>query len=299
MHRSFTTALFVALLSLALSACGGAAPAQPTAAPLPTSTPAPTNTPVPTATPTPQPVTDSKTALTSAFTKVKTAKSYEIAITFRAKGALGEGAPTADPDQEITLLEMKGAIAGKDSQISLGGVLAGFLGASGDKPVEFISLNGKNYIQGPIPLLNAPEAKWYELPEGQSSPTSGFSSDQLLGSVENDKLDLGSFTVAGAETLDGKQCTIFKGDKDAIEAAFKDSQGGLPTGSFKEFSSADLRLWVCEDGYFRKMALEIVGIPEGQTESATIKIDFLLSNFDGDVTITAPADAVPIPTPTQ
>jgi len=150
-----------------------------------------------------------------------------------------------------------------------------------------------------VPLLNAPENKWYELPEGQSSPTSGFSSDQLLGSVQNDKLDLASFSIAGAEKLDGKQCTIFKGDKAAIEKAFKDSQGGLPTGSFKEFTNADLRLWVCEDGYFRKMTLEIEGIAEGETEKATVKIEFLLSNFDGDITIKAPADAVPLATPTK
>jgi hypothetical protein len=282
-----------------LSACGGtAAPPAATVAPPPTNTPAPTNTPVPTAIPTPKPISNPKEALTAAFAQVKAAKAYEIAISFKAKGALGQGAPTTDPNQEIELLAMKGAISGKNSQISLGGVLAGFLGATDNKAVEFITLDGKNYIKGPVPMLNAPEDKWYELPAGESSPTSGFSSDQLLGSVENDKLDLSTFTVAGTEKLDGKQCTILKGDKAAIEAAFKDSQNGLPTGSFKEFSNADLQLWVCEDGYFRKMALEMEGIPEGQTEKATIKIEFLLTNFDGDISIKAPADAIPLPVPT-
>ncbi len=285
---------FALMLSLALllSACGGIA-STPTATPVPTATPEPTKAPIIDV--------DAKAAITAAFTKVKSATAYRIEISFKAKGNLGDNAPTGvNPDEEVELIGMKGAVNGKDSEIRLQGVFSAFLGADPAKGVEFITVDGKNYVKGPIPLMNAPEDKWYIIPAGQSSPAAGFSSQTLLGSVENDKLDLSGFKVDGSETLDGKACAIYSGDKAAIEKAFKDgSTGGLPTGAFKEFTNAEMRLWICEDGYFRKLKLEMEGIPEGQTEKATIKIDFRLSDFDGDVKIEAPANAEEIKPPTK
>jgi hypothetical protein len=298
MRIPFARLALASIVALALSACGGGASA-PTATPPPTATPAPTATPVPTATP--APVLDAKEAITTAFTKVKTATAYKVAVSFKAKGNLGDGMPGGgNPDEEVELLSMEGSIDGKDSQIALKGIFSALLGGDPQTGVEFLSVDGKNYIKGPVPLLNAPEAKWYILPEGETSPASGFSSDQLLSSLDESKFDVTGFKVDGTEQLDGKACTIYFGDKSAVEKAFQNSEGSaLPTGQFKELERAEMRFWICEDGYFRKMTLDMEGIAEGQTEKATIKLDFRLSDFDGDISIEAPADAVPIPTPSN
>ena len=75
---------------------------------------------------------------------------------------------------------------------------------------------------------------------------------------------------------------------------------GLPgAAELENVERADLRFWVCEDGYFHQMTLDFAGTTEGQEEPVELALLLRLYDFDGDISVTAPADAEPIAIPQQ
>ncbi|MEN9933535.1 MAG: hypothetical protein RLZZ387_114 [Chloroflexota bacterium] len=296
----------LAMLAAVMTACGGPAAAVPT--PAPTATPVPpTATPVPpTATPAPPTATpapaaqggDAAAAITAGLEQVKQADTYRVSMAMSASGNAVQG-QAAGGSGPVQLIAVEGDVAGEDSRLRLSGLFSAFMGADPTTGLEMISVGGTSYVRGPAPLLGAAEAAWYELPADGSSPVSSIEPGQIVGGLTGSDMDLSGFTAAGEEELDGQRCQVYAGDREATMRAFETvGEQGLPgPQGFSEVERAELKFWVCEDGYFHQLVLDMEGLPEGQTEPVAYTIELRMYDFDADIRVEAPADAQPLQVP--
>ncbi len=309
MKTPFRSILVAGMLALVLAACGGSPAAAPTATPVP-----PTATPVPPTAPPVQPTAapvsnsgtsgDTSETLLAALNKTKEITTYQIEMDFTGKGNFGTELPGVDPNTEVSLFTISGKFDGADSQFTLKGLIASFLGADADAGIEIIAADGQNYIRGPLPLLGATEEKWYILDENSSSiaqPPVG--SGQILEGLTGENADFSGLTKTGSETIDGVSCDIYTGDKEAtLKALGSLGSDTLPTPSNEDdIQAAEVQFWACQDGYFRQMRLTMEGsetdATTGTAQPFTIGVLLRLFDFNGDITVTAPSDAAPLETP--
>ncbi|WP_448545121.1 hypothetical protein [Roseiflexus sp.] len=299
--------LLLTALTLTLVGCGGIGaaptPVPPTNTPLPTPTPRPTATPRPTPTPVPptQPPTPASTdVIQSGLIATAGADTYRIELSFKTKGAMGEGAPAASADGMIEIINLKGEVAGDNSRIVLSGFFAALLSGDPERGTEFLTADGKSYIRGPAPLFGAPDDAWYELPPDQQSPAETVDPDQITGSLRSGNVDLSRFTPGGFETLDGQRCAIFVGDKETTINLLNgvNQQGTLPFAP-QDVDQAETRLSICEDGRLHKMTIDVTGTAEGQTEPTSVSMLLRLFDFNSEIQIVAPTDARPLEPPSM
>ncbi len=299
--------LLLTALTLTLVGCGGIGaaptPVPPTNTPLPTPTPRPTATPRPSPTPVPptQPSTPASTdVIQSGLIATAGADTYRIELSFKTKGAMGEGAPAASADGMIEIINLKGEVAGDNSRIVLSGFFAALLSGDPERGTEFLTADGKSYIRGPAPLFGAPDDAWYELPPDQQSPAETVDPDQITGSLRSGNVDLSRFTPGGFETLDGQRCAIFVGDKETTINLLNgvNQQGTLPFAP-QDVDQAETRLSICEDGRLHKMTIDVTGTAEGQTEPTSVSMLLRLFDFNSEIQIVAPTDARPLEPPSM
>jgi len=297
--------LLLTALTLTLVGCGGIGaaptPVPPTNTPLPTPTPRPTATPRPTPTPVPptQPPTPASTdVIQSGLIATAGADTYRIELSFKTKGAMGEGAPAASADGMIEIINLKGEVAGDNSRIVLSGFFAALLSGDPERGTEFLTADGKSYIRGPAPLFGAPDDAWYELPPDQQSPAETVDPGQITGSLRSGNVDLSRFTPGGFETLDGQRCAIFVGDRETTTNLLTgvNQEGTLPL-ALQNIDQAETRLSICEDGRLHKMTIDVTGTAEGQTEPTSVSMLLRLFDFNSAIRIVAPTDARPLEPP--
>jgi len=297
--------LLLTALTLTLVGCGGIGaaptPVPPTNTPLPTPTPRPTATPRPTPTPVPptQPPTPASTdVIQSGLIATAGADTYRIELSFKTKGAMGEGAPAASADGMIEIINLKGEVAGDNSRIVLSGFFAALLSGDPERGTEFLTADGKSYIRGPAPLFGAPDDAWYELPPDQQSPAETVDPGQITGSLRSGNVDLSRFTPGGFETLDGQRCAIFVGDRETTTNLLTgvNQEGTLPL-ALQNIDQAETRLSICEDGRLHKMTIDVTGTAEGQTEPTSFSMLLRLFDFNSAIRIVAPTDARPLEPP--
>lgn len=292
----------VAAASLALAACGApqatpvpptpipptATPIPPTATPVPpTATPIPpTATPVP-PTPVPAPPTAAPAAsLSAAMKKMETAVSYRVELSMTANNLPGLGADLGPGP----LIEAKGEVDGKNNRLEMKGLIAVFLSGSPTETVELLTVDGKTYMKGPLPLLGATEAKWYA-DDGMSSsnPVEG-----LFKSGQADFKDA-DFSRTGTVTLDGKRCDVFTGNKDALARIFNQSGLGTFTNDAEanqsEITAGALRVAVCDDGFVHSLNMDIqMKLDELPNQSVDFSLGLRLSDFGMSFKLEAPKD---------
>jgi len=297
--------LLLTALTLTLVGCGGIGaaptPVPPTNTPLPTPTPRPTATPRPTPTPVPptQPPTPASTdVIQSGLIATAGADTYRIELSFKTKGAMGEGAPAASAGGMIEIINLKGEVAGDNSRIVLSGFFAALLSGDPERGTEFLTADGKSYIRGPAPLFGAPDDAWYELPPDQQSPAETVDPGQITGSLRSGNVDLSRFTPGGFETLDGQRCAIFVGDRETTTNLLTgvNQEGTLPL-ALQNIDQAETRLSICEDGRLHKMTIDVTGTAEGQTEPTSFSMLLRLFDFNSAIRIVAPTDARPLEPP--
>lgn len=300
-YRRHMFGMIVSILVLAgVVACGGSP--EPTATPVP---PTVTPTVAPTTAPPPAAAAESGT-LQSALSRVKAATAYRVDLSITGKGNFAAaGGPTPAPGHEndpITLVIMKGEIDGKDAHFTLQGMLTAFLGIEADRPFEVISSNGVAYIKGPVPLLNATEAKWYQAPpEAAQVAQPPLTPSSFLESFGESGINPGDFKKSGTESLESQTCDVYSGDKAAVVNAF--SKLGGATGATQEdldsIDNAEFKFWVCGDGYLHQVKMLIEGHDKNQPDQkGSFEVLMKISDFDSNIQITAPTDAVPLPMPT-
>ena len=286
-------------------------------APVATSTPEPTETPLPTATATlpptstrvmqidpptatrvMQPVAAPSGPLFTAWNKAGTAKVYRFEFDMTMKGALGSLTGTPGPaNQELSFFNMSGATNGKDQQMAMKGLLGAFLGGDPSKGFETMTVGGKTYIRGPVPMLGATENKWY-VSDNQAN-VSPMQTDSLLGKSDPN-MDWTAFKKVSTESLDKRSCDVYGADKATTMKMFSSlSLKDVPNqDALNNLDSADIKFWICDDGYVHQMTMNMAGHDAktpSQTFSFVVKIH--LYDFNSAIKITAPPSPAPLGNP--
>lgn len=331
MQRSIVIAPFVLMIVLALTACGNTQPTATTAAqaepsparPFPTATALstrtpipptrtpipPTRTPVPTATPESKPTNTANdeaggnAAIRSALEQLAGVETFRMDADVSVTGAPPELMMNMNvtPGQPVSLLHIAGAFDGQDMHMTVGGFMAAFFGADADKGLETIVSDGQSYIRGPVPLLGAPEERWYIAEQSQATlaelPTDP---DAFFNDFENGDLDGFNFIKTGSEALDSQQCDVYMLEQEAILKAIQELDNETASGSMKpeQIDTAEAKVWICADGYFHKAQITITGYTaEMPDQQVGVSVLLHMYDFNGDIAITAPGDAVPLAEP--
>jgi hypothetical protein len=297
--------LVLGLVTVFAMGCGAPAPA-PTATPLPLPTTAPTAVP-PTEAPT-QPATSTEGGpLQEALNQVKAATTYRVEMSMTGKGnfaASGTATPEAgSADTPVTLVDMKGEVNGKDAHFTMQGALTAFLGIDPEKTFEVISYNGEAYLKGPVPLLGATEEKWYKVPaQATSVAQPPLTPSSFLDSFGETGINLNDFKMTGTESLDGRTCEVYSGDKSAVVNAFSKLGGaaGATEEDLASIDNAEFKFWVCADGYLHQVKMLMEGHDKANPDQkGSFEILMKIADFNTDIQITPPADATPLEIPGQ
>ncbi len=298
--------IFLIGLAVAFVVGCGVAPA-PTATPLPP-TIAPTATPPPTAIPPTQaPSSATGSILLKALTKAKEANSYRVELSMTGLGDLGNiGIPTPEAGTEnepITLVALTGEVNGKDAHFTLEGMLTALLGMDPSKTFEVITVDGQAYLKGPVPLLGAHEEKWYVAPASAASfAEPPLTPAKFLDSFGEAGISPADFKQAGSETLDGQACQVYAGDKSAVMNAFNklSGAGGATQEDLDSIDRAEFKFWVCADGFVHQIKMFVEGHEKDKPDQkGSFEILMKLTDFNADIKITPPADAIPLQIPGQ
>jgi hypothetical protein len=115
------------------------------------------------------------------------------------------------------------------------------------------------------------------------------------------KADLSPVAALGKEALHGRKCDVYgTSDKRAVAQALQSAATmGASSGDLVSVDAAELKLWVCDDGYFHQMSASIDGTakdPPAQKFSVRIRASFF--DFNGTFTIAAPPNAAKLEQPT-
>jgi SH3-like domain-containing protein len=238
-------------------------------------------------------------ALKSALTKTAPVTVYRMDMDMTAKGALASGldGTTAGASQEELILALSAAVNGKDAQFTMKGLLNSFMGADPKVGVEFITVGGKNYVHGPLPTLGAKENKWYIASDTQTLGSMAQSHD--LGALA--RADMSAFNITGSESLDNRRCDIYgSNDKLAIAKAMQSFNTGTMAGAgdMQGMDSAELKFWVCDDGYFHKLYMAFEGANKATpANKGGIAMSFHIYDLNAAITITPPAGALALEQP--
>jgi hypothetical protein len=276
---------------------------RPTATPMETPTPSATPTAIPTATrvfaPPPPPPTRTPAPpnpLSNAWAKAETATAYRMDFDMTMKGALGNIPGVTGATQELSLFTMTGAIAGKDSHIVFKGFIASFLGGDPAKGFEMMTVGGKTYIRGPLAMMGATENKWYVGGTGQVT-SSLPSADDFIGKSSSQNVDWNIFKKTSTETFDNRRCDVYTGDKNAALTMFQalDLQSTTDFNALSQLDSADIKFWVCDDGYMHQLVMNMEAHDAKKpTDKITMLLRVHLYDFNANIKITPPANAAPL-----
>ncbi len=288
----------------------------PTAEPTTTPTPEPTTTP--TATPAPPADTSegAQAALTAALAQSLDAQVFRMDLDLAVTGLPPEammmlGNVSLNPNQPTSLLNVTGEFNNNNTRIEVTGLLTMFLEMDPDKGLEFIQYNGQSYIHGPVAFLGAPEDRWYRgeqsLGSMSSVPVTPDAFREELDMVELEMfIEVFDFVLTGSESLDGRQCDVYTMDREATLRAIEElnsMSGSDMSGSGQDFNpndieAAEVKSWVCEDGYLHQLEIFVEGTSPDMPEQL-IGVNFIvhMHDFDGDINIVEPADAIALEQP--
>ena len=304
-------------VALALAACGqDASPPTPTLAPTATLAPTPTLTPTPTSVPAtatsiaPEATpagedtgsnTSSGTTLLSALQNAKTANTYRVEMEMRAKGDLGLVGQAGSSGDFVSLFNLTGEFRGTEAHYTMKGLLRQLLGIDASKGLEAIIAGDKYYMHGPVNMLGATEDKWYVIESSQSQAIQPpIQASDVLSTVAGSDIDLSAFTQSGSETIDGKTCVVFSGDKDATMKAFTALDTGVvaASGGIGQVKNAELSFAMCDDGYPHRMSMMVeASSKDAPDKTFAVAVDMHMYDFNADISITAPSDATPLELP--
>ncbi|GIW01667.1 SH3 domain-containing protein [Roseiflexus sp.] len=261
-------------------------PRQPAA---PGGTPRPTATPGATA-------NDTVRLLEAALERTSQASSYQMHVSIRAAGVVA-GARSA---REETLIDYNGEYNGANFAFVMRSPELLRQGIDPTAGITAVYANGVTYAVGPLPIHGVTEPVWYTI--GSNAPSflaPPYRLEDLLRRLGN-ALPLAEMTRGRTETIDGRRCTAYQAGPDVAPAALGALGRPLvPPRATNTSASLDLdirrgvvQLWLCSDGVLRRVHVIASGNVRQQPSnlfSITFRID--LSNINGRVTITAPAQA--------
>jgi hypothetical protein len=206
--------------------------------------------------------------------------------------------------QEVSLIDVAGKHRGKDTQLTVKGAFLTFFGFDPGKSLEVIEAGGKTYIHGPAPMLGATENKWYVLDQSMSGQS--FTKD-LQASVDQSfdyksltSADLSFIKTMGKQALHGRQCDVYGAtDKNAIVKALESaSTTSVPASDLDQIDRAEVKFWVCDDGYFHQAWVSIEGATADRpNDKIGFRMRLSLFDYNGSFTIAAPPNPAKLDPP--
>lgn len=311
-HFRFPALVLVLMLgTLALLACAAPAVQAPAVATTAPATTAPTSAPT-TIPPTTAPTNTATAAaadepadeiVSAAFAKLSEAESFRLQAHTELSPVFFQGQytplPGEDPDM-VNLFAIDGEQAGSDMQYALNGFLASFIAVfTGFDPntneIEIAQVDGTRYMRGP--LENETEAKWYILPD---DPNLSFAPRDMVQPMTSATYPDESFTKTGTATVGSQTCDVYTGNRAAFDVVFP----GLGSAALLNEETLDLEsideteftVTVCPDGFAHRIVYNFAAHSKtDEDEKGTFTFETQITDYDADITITAPEGAVAMP----
>jgi hypothetical protein len=211
--------------------------------------------------------------------------------------------PDIKPGEPIVLLSMDGRQNFGDAQWSFKGLFMAFLSGRATDTFEVRALKDRVYMKGPMPAIGLAEDRWYYKQRIPQLDLSDTSPGAFLDDISSPETTLPMMRTAGAEVLDDKGCSIYRGaDSAAVELFLRlGSRLRLDNTMSRVRDNIErgvLNVWVCDDGYVHKLEAGIrIHPPAGSTEPQSFDVTLRLNDFNIIVPIQEPTDAIPVPNP--
>lgn len=245
-------------------------------------------------TPSPRPTTQSSATILNAMSKSQQVSAYRIQLDMSATGVTSGAGVSAS--QEMSLINLAAEMSGKDSHVTMKGMLAALFTGDTSGTFEIISVGDKQYLKGPMPMLGVKDNKWYYMADGKTTQSQNVSPDQFYKSFTNGEVDLTSFTKTRTENLDGQKCDVYSADQTQLMNALLSNSAELNLSStqlqqLQQFQGkTEMALWICADGFVHQMKMGMEGKDSsGKTGGFNMLIH--VYDFNGVIKITAPANA--------
>lgn len=302
--RSLLLIILILLVAAFSAACGGAPAPAPTQVPTSAVSALTATEPAPATSAAPASVPTATGPLADALEKSKSATNYRLDVGVTGQGNFGGAAiptPTgATANTPISLVALKGETTGTNVHFTIQGIMTQALGMTADQAFEVIAYNGNVYIKGPVPAFGVTDDKWYIAPpEASQLAQPPLTPLSFLNQFGQSGVNPADFTKSGNESLDSKSCDIYGADKSAVVNAFNrlGSQTGATQEDLDSIEAAEFKFWVCDDGYIHQIRMFIQGHDKtNKDQKGSFEILMKISDYEGTITITPPADAAPMPT---
>lgn len=226
-----------------------------------------------------------------ALGKAKAATKYRVQFNW-IFGGMQNGKYAEQPFFDFT-----GEADGKNLHlVSKGGFLA-MLGGD-NSTIEITEADGKEYMKG-ISMFGMTDPKvWYI--QKDTSTTSGFSDftkpDYFSGFTGDNKAD---YKKVGTESVDGQSCDVYLYDVKSLQNAALSGLLGFSQakGDFSAIDKAEMKVWLCGDGYVHKFTMDYEGHDSKDANSkAALKMNIHLWDFNNPtISVQAPQGAKPMP----
>jgi hypothetical protein len=227
-------------------------------------------------------------ALRDRIAAANKAESYEATLKIIVKGDVIEmPLPT---DGETPLVEMTQTKYKNDMESTISGVIAAFMGA--EKGMRIRKVAGKSYVFGPVALMGAPTAEWYQITDEQAGTFNApFEPNGMLQDLVKGEKSEELLKPSGSETIDGQTCEIFIADTEAVLK--QDSiVGGDINKDFAKLEFAEIKLAICEDGFPHLANMQFKGTSKKSPDKPSeVQILMSFKNFNSVKPIEAPSDA--------
>ena len=233
-----------------------------------------------------------------AWDKTSNAKSQRFEMNMTLAGDIWNLPGATGSKIEFSFVNLGGEFQGRDSHFLMKGYVADLLIPT-DNGIEMVTRGDDVYLHGPVPLLGAPDDKWYvERAEILDSfrPLSR-PANWLIGYSSS---NWSSFKKAAAESLDGKSCDTYVGDKSATLLWYQSANPeDIPSQNlFAAFDAAEGKLWVC-DGYVHQFHVSLTTHSKYDVkQKGTLQLQMHFYDINTSIQIPAPANAVPLNIPT-
>ncbi len=307
--------LFVCLVlvssAAALLSCGGSPTPTSVPTPVPTLVPptaAPTSVPptnAPTATATTAPASgNTANAVPNALTKFTTAKAFRLNAVANVSPLFFQlpytPAPGQDP-QMANIFTMEGEQNGADLHYQLKGVLASLIAvfsgfAQDSTELELTRVNDELFLRGT--LENETQARWYKIP-AQDAANTKFSPHELVQPMSGTTYPANAFSKTGTETRNGQTCDVYTGSRAAFDTVYPAlAQSALlneETLTLETVDRAEFTITVCPDGNVHDIKFNFDAHSKANAnDKGSFTFDVQISDYDANISIQAPADAVPM-----
>jgi hypothetical protein len=256
-----------------------------------TATPIPATATLVFQSPTPRPTTQASSAILTALSKSQTVNVYRLQMDMSAKGVITGTSAT----QEMSLINMTAEVNNKDVHIAMKGMVAVLFTGDPNAAFEMMSVGGKEYVKGPMPLLGAKENKWYVLPNPQGTSSMSTTPEEFYGTFLNGDVDLYSFTKTRTESLDRLQCDVYSASPTEAMRAFTSLSPdlNLTNAQIQQLEQiqgkAELALWICADGFVHQMRMGMEG-KDATGKTGGFNMTFHVYDFNSPINIIPPAN---------